>query len=526
MSLNLIDYINNKTDGKYYYLKLSEVFYDKIEKKCYVNIIYPQDVQDLTNNDKETICKHISSFLGITSSLDIRIKKSYIDENLVFKSCIKFFLENAKSISQDINYKTLHISVNEKIANITIDANRHVSDYLVQKDIKLGLQSYLNTYYCGNFIIEINNCLPDEDSTEFLNERQKRIEEISYATAYTYNQTRRFEVYNIQSLFGEEITAMPEHIVDGEADDRVFAGKIKFLTQRTFKKVKKNKKTGEDEEVEKPYFTFILQDGMKSMSASYFPTKANYHKMNLLEDGMFVIVKGNVKIFREKFSLSVKAISLCELGTGKKQAVYKKAVSGYNFVSPEPYVKASQDNIFEEQKEELVPQETIGKTYVVFDLETTGLNPAVDEIIEIGAVKIVDGKLTETFSCFVKPSKPIPAEATAINNITNAMVASAYKINQVFPDFYKFCEGAILVGHNAIEFDCKFLDVIAKKMGYKLTDERLDTLMMSREKLSHLRFHNLKTICGYLGVELIGAHRAVNDTIATAQVFLKFLDMQ
>ncbi len=523
MSLNLIDFINNKTEGKFYYLKLSEIFYVKKERKCYVNLIYPQDIPDLTAEDKNLIIKHTTTFLDIKSKVDIKIKKSFMDKELIFKSCIKFFSENAKSIVDNINEKTLHIDVKDKTATITIDTASHLADYLAQKDIRMELQTYLNVYYCGSFIIKVNNCLEEEDSTEFLSQRQKRIEEISYATAFTYNQNRRFDVTNVRQLFGDEIDIMPEHIVEGEADNRIFAGKIKYLTQRIFKKKKKDKDGNETEE-DKPYFTFTLQDGVKFMSASYFPTKANYHKMNLLEDGMTVLVKGDVKIFREKFSLSVKAISLCDIGGDKpKETSFKKAVSGYNFIAPEPYVSTSQDYLFADKKEEEVPEAAIGKTFVVFDLETTGLLPEKDEIIEIGAVKVVDGKITETFWCFVKPSFPIPAESTAINNITNEMVSNAYSINQVFPDFYKFCEGSIMLGHNALEFDFKFVDNIAKKMGYKMPEERMDTIVMSREKLSHLRFHNLKTICGYLGVKLEGAHRAINDTIATAQVFLKLL---
>ena len=86
-------------------------------------------------------------------------------------------------------------------------------------------------------------------------------------------------------------------------------------------------------------------------------------------------------------------------------------------------------------------------------------------------------------------------------------------------------------GHRAVEVDIAkelreqgySLNEIAKQMGYKMNHERMDTILMSRSKLSHLRAHNLKSSCGYLGIELIDAHRAVNDTIATAQVFLKLL---
>ncbi len=521
MALNLIDYINNKTEGKFYFLKLSEIVYYKNSKKCFVYFIYPQSVEDLTEEEKEKITALTIRFLEIKSSVEVKFRKSYMDENLIYKSCMRFFEENAKSISDSFNSETIFVEVDGEKALISLITNRHVSDYIAQKNVKTELISYLNMNYCGNFIVNIKQDLPDEDNDEFLQERQKRIEEISYATAYANNQNRRFNVGIVTHLIGEEITIMPEHIVEGEAENRVFAGKIKFLTMRSFNKIRKNKQ-GEEEQVEKQYFTFVLQDGAKSISATYFPTKATLHKMNLLTDGMTVIIKGDVKLFREKFSITVKSLAVCNILNDAQQN-FKRSVSEYMFVSPETYVKTSQDNIFGGNFESGIPPAAIGKSFVVFDLETTGLMPDKDEIIEIGAVKIVDGRLKETFACFVKPSKPIPPDATEINNITNEMVKDAYSINQVFPDFYKFCEGSILVGHNAIEFDCKFIDNIAKKMGYKMTSERMDTLQMSREKLSHLRFHNLKTICGYLGIELIGAHRAVNDTIATAQVFLKLL---
>lgn len=522
MAISLIDYINNKTEGKYYFLKLSEVIYYTKQNKCFVSFIYPQNQNDLSEDDKEKIVELTKKFLDIKGSCDIKIRKSYMDENLIFKSCLRFFEENAKSIMDSFNNETVFVNVEGEIATISILTNRHVSDYMAQKSVKTELISYLNTNYCGNFIVNIKEEIPDEDNDDFLRERQRRIEEISYATAYANNQNRRFGIGDVKHIFGDEIDIMPEHIVDGEAENRVFAGKIRYLTMRSFTKVKQNKKTGEEESIEKQYFTFLLQDGSKSINCTYFPTKATLHKMNLLSDGMTVVIKGDVKLFREKFSITVKALSLCTVLADEEQK-FKQSVSQYMFIRPEPYITTNQDNLFEEAKQQEIPEAAKGKTFVIFDLETTGLSPEDDEIIEIGAVKIVDGLLKETFACFVKPSFPIPAESTAVNNITNEMVKDAYSINQVFPDFYKFCEDAIMVGHNAIDFDFKFIDNIAKKMGYKITDERMDTIQMSRAKLSHLRFHNLKTICGYLGVELIGAHRAVNDTIATAQVFLKLL---
>ena len=245
--------------------------------------------------------------------------------------------------------------------------------------------------------------------------------------------------------------------------------------------------------------------------------------MNLLNDGVTIVARGDVESFNDRFSFKIKDLSICDICDDiAYDTEFKKETSTYNFVKPQPYESSSQQNLFATDKIEINPK-AIGKSFVVFDLETTGLSFDTDEIIEIGAVKVVDGIIKETFWSFVKPSKPIPQEASAVNNITDEMVANAPKINQVLPDFYKFTRGAALVGHNAIEFDCKFIDANAKKLGYNFDNPRYDTLMMARAKLSNLRHHNLKTVCGFLGISLVGAHRAINDTIATAEVFLKLL---
>ncbi|MBQ3047640.1 MAG: 3'-5' exonuclease [Clostridia bacterium] len=161
------------------------------------------------------------------------------------------------------------------------------------------------------------------------------------------------------------------------------------------------------------------------------------------------------------------------------------------------------------------------QSYVVYDFETTGIDPQSDEIIEIGALKIENGKFTEVFTTLVKPKKLIPPDATKINRITNEMVANCYTIEQILNDFYLFCKDCQMVGYNSISFDSQFLINAAKRVGLNFSNGQLDVFLMAKEKLKGLRNYKLGTVAKYLEVNLIDAHRALNDVIATAEVFMK-----
>ena len=169
--------------------------------------------------------------------------------------------------------------------------------------------------------------------------------------------------------------------------------------------------------------------------------------------------------------------------------------------------------------------QSLDDTFVVFDIETTGLSKETESITEIGAVKVVDGKIIDRFSTFVNPERPIPAEITQLTGITNEMVADAPVITEILPKFLEFCQDAVLVAHNA-NFDTGFIRLNAeRKCGIEVKNTVLDTLELSRALLPELKKHKLDIICEQLGVSLEGHHRAVNDAEATAEVFLKFIDM-
>ena len=163
--------------------------------------------------------------------------------------------------------------------------------------------------------------------------------------------------------------------------------------------------------------------------------------------------------------------------------------------------------------------------FTVFDIETTGLSKERDKITEIGAVKIKDGKIIDKFSTFVNPQMPISEEITKLTGITDDMVKDAPTINEVLPEFMKFFGDGILVAHNA-SFDTGFIRRYAEVCGLgEINNTIVDTLEIARSLLKDLKKHKLDMVCERLGVSLNGHHRAVNDAQATAEVFIKFLQM-
>ena len=162
--------------------------------------------------------------------------------------------------------------------------------------------------------------------------------------------------------------------------------------------------------------------------------------------------------------------------------------------------------------------------FVVFDIETTGFSPVKNKIIEIGAVKVSDGKICDRFSCFVNPYVPIPFEIERLTGINDEMVANAENIETVLPKFLEFCKDCVLVAHNA-SFDMSFIRENMKQQGLVQDLTSVDTVAISRALLTDMAKHTLDSISKRLNISLENHHRAVDDAEATAQIFEKFIVM-
>ena len=168
--------------------------------------------------------------------------------------------------------------------------------------------------------------------------------------------------------------------------------------------------------------------------------------------------------------------------------------------------------------------QSFDETFVVFDLETTGFSSVKDKIIEIGAVKVKNGKITDKFSTFVNPKIPIPFEITQLTSITDQMVLDAPDIESVLPEFLEFTGDAVLVAHNA-GFDMGFLEQNCRYQDIMPDFTSVDTVAMARILLPTLSKHTLDTVAKALNISLENHHRAVDDAGATAEIFVRFIEM-
>lgn len=162
--------------------------------------------------------------------------------------------------------------------------------------------------------------------------------------------------------------------------------------------------------------------------------------------------------------------------------------------------------------------------YVVFDIETTGFSPTNNHIIEIGAVKVVNGEITERFSEFVNPREPIPFEIEKLTGIHDEMVIHAPGIEEILPKFLEFSKGAVMVAHNA-GFDMSFIYANARLLSIPLKKTVVDTVGLARVLLPGLNKYKLDVVAKALNISLENHHRAVDDAEATAGIFKVFIAM-
>lgn len=162
-------------------------------------------------------------------------------------------------------------------------------------------------------------------------------------------------------------------------------------------------------------------------------------------------------------------------------------------------------------------------SYICVDVETTGLNPKEEKLIEIGAVKVIDGEITERFQSFVAPGRRLEARISKLTNITDKMLEHAPQPSEVLPQFWTFCEELPLLGHH-IAFDYAFLKkaMVQEKLSFE--KKGLDTLRISRKYLPELESRSLEYLCRHFEISHT-AHRALGDAEATVALYTKLCDL-
>ncbi len=541
---NFIEKLNEFTNNEYKFMLKSAVL-DKNADFCVIEIFY-KDGTILTLAKKDEILNLAIGILPNQFKYELKYLKNFISEERITDDFAVFMKKNFPSIT----YKLEKVKLDGLKFFINVDVDQTFFERAKQKHFAETVQEYFKKLY-EDYDFE---CKTKQDVVYVENElellKKNYVEE-----DVNIFEKRRIEVTNLVPLVGNEIDVPAEYIMDktsAQEDFVVICGTVKSVKEVILKPRKqkpKDEETAEDQSSEqaeeepketetveesevddgKPkyqrkMFKWTLEDFTGSMNCVFFSNKENQARVEKIEQGSVIVVRG--KLEDDKFSkgvtLTVKDLAYCSLPEQFEEYIeYRKEKPFYEFVEPEKVVTYAQDNLMNFAEEKVIPEYLQNKTFVCFDFETTGLHyEKGDKIIEIGAVKIENGTITEKFMCFVDPEMPIPEESSKISGIVDEDVAGAPIDYDALQDFYKFTRGAILTGYNIAGFDMRFLRGQGKSCRLNFDNEIIDTIDLARKYVFGVKNYKLGTIAEKLGVKLDNAHRAVYDAMATAEVFI------
>lgn len=508
---NTPELLNKKFENKYDYLKLLSVVYNPDISLCTITLLYPFDVNEIPPDEKMEITSFYQEFLSLKGELKIKFKKSYLDEVLIVDEVVEYFKNFKKGILPYISKKNISSMQDGKNVNIKISLNQDILSLIDEFELSNAIKKHIEKHFITTAniqLIENEDVLPDEIEAEDIIPQGKK--------------ARRYEVKVEKKLVGGDIIPQPEYIGDNKnpKDSVILSGFISNKAQKTYIQ-KKGKRAGQ----ERNLFTFTLRDESGSIDCVYFCGKTHEKTLNGIEDLFLLLLVGDLKVgLNDKLTYYVRKISLASpiekiISVQEPEVEEEQEYVHKKVVVPETISRSSQENLFEVKSR--YNDYIMRNKFVVFDLETTGLDPEECEITEIGAVKIENGEITERFASFAKTKNPIPEEVQRLTNITNQMVANAPRVEDVIYDFYEWSRECIISGYNIVGFDMKFLKKVADRLGLKFDNEVIDAYIVARQ--SNLRAGNFKlgTVAKALGVKLVDAHRAYNDAHATAQVLME-----
>ncbi len=525
------------------YAKISKVEIYPVSRSARVTVICNNTVSDdLRARILDVVAE---AFPESFRRVALDVKKIRADEELVSREIFSYLKENCKSVAHSVSKEDIKVKITpiecEKgdlsapsaDASASLASSKKLSgskgndeipsprygeisvvsfDIAVDKDMVSQFEShgtireiegYLGRFFCDEFR---GSLTPKDTEVDFsiLEEKPPVVEYVKYRSI------KVTEITKLDDLIGAD-TAVYIDDVQGEMDSVFLCGNILSIRER---------KTVNG----KPFFLIEFSDKSGKITGTYFNKKATESQIRKLKEGDGIFVQGAVENYRDRLSFVIKKINYCHFPENfvPEQKPSKSTPQDYRYIFPEKITEYTQSDML--SGEYRPPECLMGKTFVVFDTETTGTEPLTDTVTEIGAVKIVDGVITERFGSLVNPKVKIKQEITDITGITDAMVADKPTFKEVAGDVYKFFEGAILIAHN-IDFDIKFLKRLSAEAGYYYYNPLIDTLALARRQLPQLHNHKLGTIAEYFGIEF-NPHRAYDDAHATAKVFIKLIEQK
>ena len=425
------------------------------------------------------------------------------EESAIIKHIFEFFYTEKPTVYKSFSIAPIEVEKTDEVITVVFTLEKYMYEYAVNSGLKEQLEDRLSHLAMEEFDVQFRE-VPNDENT-FL--EVARPQTASYAVKVINVSIEKY-------LIGS-IAQMPRYVSDvnnKEVAQCAVCGAVAGVETRYIEKI------------DKTLYSFNLNDTTGVIKVKYFAKKKKGVEWDeIFVDGANLVMEGSIKFdnFDNKFCFFPRNIAACiiDYSSIEHQAEFLPEPENYVYVHPQPIEVVEQATLF---GEEMNP-DLYNNVFVVFDVETTGLNVQNDQIIEIAALKVVHGSIVESFDCLVNPGEPLPQEIVELTHITDEMLVGQHEMKDVIGDFYKFTRGAIMVAHNAA-FDMGMISVAGKKYNYNFDNRHRDTLAMARQKLK-LKNYKLATVCDYFNVPLVGAHRAINDTLATAKMFIHLMNM-
>lgn len=475
------------------------------------NTVKTEIVCDCVFSESDRVCalKAIRKFVPAAFECEVEILKLTPDCKMVRDKIISIISDNFKAVFATLGEDDVNVRATDGGFEYTVALMSYMQNI---ENFCDTITSKLENYFCGSFR---GSVIASGKSAEDIVVDDKP-DEVEFEVPI-----RTFKIRDFEFLEGKEKRDSAVYIADLNfaGDEVVICGTIEDIRERKY-----TNKQG----VEKTYLSIVIGDTTATTIITYFIRQKSRDRIKNLKIGDSIVCFGKNEAYKGNLRYTANIIDFGKIPEHfvpeKKQS---KPVPGYyRKVMPQVFNDIEQTDLF---SQEFLPKCLTENTFVVFDLETTGLNSSpvsgnMDSIIEIGAYKIIGGAIKESFSTFVNPGKRLSEEIVNLTGITEQMLQGAPTYEEAMPDFYKFANGSILVGHNIAGFDFKFVDYYCARLGYILDRKIIDTIPLSQELL-FLSNYKLNTIADKFNISF-NHHRATDDALATAKIFIELIKLK
>ena len=433
-------------------------------------------------------------------SAEVRVLKSVPDAEAVRKAVAQILKDRFPGMAAFVDPEDIAVEIDEGGGRFFISVGELERERMAGDGVMDAVSAELARSFCGTWFGEVR----------FINKERGEIVHEAPPEAEYIAAPRFFPIEGYEPI-DDAKPSRAIYIADlvKEMQNVTVCGTVSYIEERATKNGK-------------PYFSVTISDATGQLRSSYFSKKATVEKVRAVKQGDSVCLTGDNEIFNGALSFRTKLIDFGRAPEGfvPEERPSRPVPAQYRMAFPSPVSDLVQGTLFQGKP---LPKEVVERDFVVFDLETTGLNNspamgAMDHIIELGAVKIHGGRITEKLSTFVACPVRLSEEIISITGIRDEMLVGAPAVGDVLADFYKFSAGCALVGHN-VQFDYKFIRYYGEQEGFVFDQQQYDTMVMSQRTL-RLPHNRLNDLVDYFGFTF-RHHRAFDDAFATAKVFLE-----